>query len=150
MKQTFNLLKSSMVILTVLLFSGCSKVSITKSDEQVSYFSFKNKSTEQLQSDEILKYSINDKASTSLVFDKQVIVNLKKDFTNNLINIKIWVENSNGVVLSNISNLIVTKEIYLAYKTASIKFNRNSALRTTNGNSDLLPGNGLIIISGVP
>ena len=150
MKQTFNLLKSSMVILTVLLFSGCSKVSNTKSDEQVSYFSFKNKSTEQLQSDEILKYSINDKASTSLVFDKQVPINFSKDFTNDQMQLKIWVENTNGVVLSNVSTILDSKEMYLDYKTVSINLNRNSALRTSNGNSNLLPEKGIIVDGGHP
>ena len=150
MKTKTKLFVSSVVLITILLFSSCTKVSNIKSDDAISSFSFKNKSTEQLKNDEILKYSINENVATDLVFNKPVKINFTKDFTNNQMNLKVWVENKDGVILSNVNNILDSKEMYLEYKTISITLNRNNLLRTSNGNSNLLHGNTIIIGSGHP
>jgi hypothetical protein len=150
MKKQTKLFVSSVLLITTLLFSCCTKVSNIKSDDAISSFSFKNKSTEQLNSDEILKYSINNDVANDLVFNRPVKINFTKDFTNNQMNLRVWVENKDGVILSNVNNILDSKEMYLEYKTISITLNRNNLLRTSNGNSNLLHGNTIIIGSGHP
>jgi hypothetical protein len=49
MKKQTKLFVSSVLLITTLLFSCCTKVSNIKSDDAISSFSFKNKSTEQLK-----------------------------------------------------------------------------------------------------
>jgi hypothetical protein len=65
-------------------------------------------------------------------------------------NLRVWVENKDGVILSNVNNILDSKEMYLEYKTISITLNRNNLLRTSNGNSNLLTGNRIKIGSGYP
>lgn len=150
MKIQAKLFLSSVVLITILIFSGCNKASNIKSDDAVSSFSFKNKSIEQLKDDEIIKYSVNNSKSDLLVFYKQVQINLKENFSNNIINVKIWVENADGVVLSNVSNLDISKEIFLKYRSVSVTCSRDNLLKTANGSSNLLPGNTIVIGSGAP
>lgn len=134
MKHRAKLLTSSIVII-ILLFSSCKKDSFIKTDNTMSSFSFKNKSIGKLNSDEILKYSINNNAPTLLTFDNQVQLNLIKDFNNNKMNLKIWVENTNGQIISNENILINSKEMYLKYNTISLYLSRNlnlNLLHSTN------------------